>query len=157
MSYLPDRLDETPTSLVAVEGQCIAVEQWAADCESVAELRDATNKLAAIDEYLSRTSSQERARVAATMRRLETRVGSLLGPASANGKSPGSNATDPGLTKDQRSKFRELARHADVVEDVIEQSTDEDPASRRKIQREIKKRTGRAPEPKVAGAIKLRP
>jgi uncharacterized protein (DUF2252 family) len=41
----------------------------------VAELCDAGNRLAAIDEYLSRTSTEGRSRVAAAMRRLEASVG----------------------------------------------------------------------------------
>lgn len=41
-----------PTSLVAVEDQCAAIEAWAEACTSIAELRDAGNKLSAIDKYL---------------------------------------------------------------------------------------------------------
>ena len=50
------------------------------------------------------------------MRRLEVRIGVVLGPASPNGKGLGSIATDPdGLSKDERHAFRTMAVHADVV------------------------------------------
>lgn len=69
-----------PTSLVAVEDQCLRVEMWAESATSIPELRDAGNKLAAISEYLELTSTEGRARVAAAQRRIEVRIGQLLGP-----------------------------------------------------------------------------
>lgn len=129
-----------PTSLVAVHDQCAAVEAWAGRCESIAELRDASNKLAAIDEYLARTSSEGRARVAAAQRRLEVRVGELLGPTTPGARTdrePSIAIEGSSLTKDERHAFRAMAEHPDVVEDVIADSTDEQPASRRKVTRAI--------------------
>lgn len=124
-----------PTSLVQVQNLTTSIETWAASCESVAELKDAGNKLAAIDEYLARTSTDGRAQLAATMRRLEVRIGQLLGPAEPTagpGRGKPSTATD-GLSRDQRSEFRRIAEQADVVEAVIAESTDEAPASRRQV------------------------
>lgn len=69
-----------PSSLVVVHDQCAAVEAWAEQCDSVPELKDAANKLAAIDEYLLRTATEGRGRVAEANRRLEVRIGVLLGP-----------------------------------------------------------------------------
>lgn len=121
-----------PMSLAAVDDQCSAIEAWAEQCESVPELRDATNKLAAIDEYLNRTSTEGRGRVAAAMRRLEVRIGKLLGPARVGRPAVGTSvATD--LSPDQRSEFRQMAENEDKVEQVIAASTDEEPASRRKV------------------------
>lgn len=128
-----------PSSLVAVDDQCAAVEAWAYQCESVAELQDAKNKLAAIDEYLELTSTEGRGRVAAAMRRLEVRIGQLLGPATPNGKGSGSVTTDPDdLSRHQRHEFRQMAENEEVVEKVISESTDEAPASRRKVTAAIK-------------------
>jgi len=49
------------------------------------------------------------------------RIGQLLGPASRNGGNSrnGSIANDPfddGLSKDERSQFRKMADHPDVVD-----------------------------------------
>lgn len=120
-----------PSSLVQVDGQCAAIEAWAEQCDSVPELRDATNKLAAIDEYLTRTSTEGRSRVAAAMRRIEVRIGDLLGPAQVGAHSSATEGQD--LTRDQRSEFRQMAAHPEIVEDEIARSTDEAPASRRKV------------------------
>lgn len=133
-----------PTSLVAVNDQCEHVERWAARCESIPEIQDAGHKLAAIDQYLAKTSTEGRARVAAAIRRLEVRIGELLGPAEPGGgdhgnqHSPRPSVATDGLTPDQRSDFRKLAANPDVVDDVINESTDEAPASRRKILGRIK-------------------
>lgn len=132
-----------PTSLEAVEDQCLMVESWAESCDSIPQLRDASNKLAAISEYLELTSTEGRARVAAAQRRLEVRIGQLLGPAS-NGGDRKSDQFDRGrtdrddLTKDQRSAFRQMAADPETVEDVIATSTDDEPASRRKVTEAIK-------------------
>ncbi len=126
-----------PPGVVAVHDQCDAIEQWAAECQSVPELRDAGNRLAAIDEYLQRTTTEGRSRVAAAMRRLEVRIGELLGPATVGTNQHSeplvaTNGSD--LSRIQRHEFREMAAHPEVVEEVIEESTDDEPASRRKVQ-----------------------
>lgn len=132
-----------PTSLVQVDSQCASIEQWAEQCDSVPELRDATNKLAAIDQYLARTSTEGRSRVAAAMRRLEVRIGDLLGPAeNPAGKSIPHEESIPA---NRRHEFRQMAAHPDVVEDEIDQSTDAAPASRRKVVDAIRQRTQRRP------------
>jgi hypothetical protein len=135
-----------PTSLVGVSEQCESIEAWAETCQSVPELRDASNKLAAIDEYLTRTSTEGRARVAAAMRRLQVRIGELEGEAEVgrNQHSEGSFANDPSpLTKQQRHQFRQMAENKDVVEDVIANSTDEHPASQRRVMDAIGKHLDR--------------
>lgn len=133
-----------PTSLVAVNDQCAAVEQWAEQCESIPELKDATNRLAAIDEYLSRTSTEGRGRVAAAMRRLEVRIGQLL-PSRQGIRLP---AREQEVEETQRSRFRAMAEHPEVVEEVIAESTDKAPPSRRKVIDRIK--DAKAAHPKAA-------
>lgn len=104
-------------------------------CQSVPELRDASNKLAAIDEHLSRTSTVGRNRVAAAMHRLEVRCGQLLPPPAPPGR-PAANAPraeSSGLHPQREAEFRHMAAHPEIVEEVIAESTDEAPASRRKV------------------------
>lgn len=132
---------------VSVDDQCAAIEQWAEQCDSVPELRDAINKCAAIDEYLARTSSEGRARVAAAMRRIEVRIGALLPPpmtrheAGVARHDPSARHRDPVLTEIDRhtlGDFRSMAENPEVVETVIAESTDDQPASRRKVMQRIK-------------------
>jgi hypothetical protein len=135
----PAVVTHEPTSLAAVHDQCAAIEAWAEACQSVPELRDASNKLAAIDTYLERTSIEGRARTAAAMRRLEVRIGQLLGPAEKGRPSNGNVPREEHLPGNRRHDFRQMAEHEDVVEDVIADSTDEDPASRRKVTEAIRR------------------
>lgn len=71
-------------------------------------------------------SSEGRARVAAAMRRLEVRIGELLGATSAGKRHDlePSGVTE-GLSRHERHEFRRMAEHPDVVEDVIADSTDD--------------------------------
>jgi hypothetical protein len=139
-------------SLAQIDGQCAQIEAWADACDSVPELRDAGNKLAAIDEYLSRTSVEGRSRVAGAMRRLEVRIGRLLGPPQ-HGGNRGNQHTGgklsapnlPDMRSDERSRLRAMAENEDVVEQTIAESTDERPASRRKVQEAIKTATTTRP------------
>lgn len=134
-----------PTSLVAVHDQCAAIEAWAETCESVPELKDAVNKLSAIEEYLSRTSTEGRGRVADAMRRLQVRIGKLLGPVPSpqeSGARKGSGATEA-LSRHDRHDFRKMAEHEDIVEQVIAESSDDEPASRRKVIEAIREATPR--------------
>jgi hypothetical protein len=134
-------LASEPTSLVAVNDQCAAVEAWAEQCQSIPELQDATNRLAAIDEYLSRTSTEGRGRVAAAMRRLEVRIGELFGapmtPSEA-GATKGTGRDQELVDSGTKAIFRRMAENPGVVEDVIAEATDEAPASRRKVTERIR-------------------
>lgn len=132
-----------PTSPAQIDDTCASVEAWAEECTDIPALRDTANKLAALDEYLVRTSTDGRARVAAAMRRLETRIGSLLPDRENHG--PATRNHDDGFHRQQESDFRQMAAHPEVVEDEIEQSSDDAPASRRKVVEAIKQRTQRRP------------
>jgi SAM-dependent methyltransferase len=130
---------QQPGSLAEVGAQCDVIEEWADECDDISALRDATNKLAAIDEYLTRTSIDGRARVAATMRRLEVRIGDVLGPPQRGRPSEPNPHHDEDFHDQQLSDFRKMAEHPDEVEDVIAKSNDDDPPSRRKVMRAINK------------------
>jgi hypothetical protein len=123
-----------PTSLVAVTDQCEMVERWAVSCDSIAELREASNRLAAIDEYLNRTSIEGRGRLAVALRRLEMRIGEVLGKPTTwrPGRGKSSVTTDD-FSPDQRTDFRSMAEHGDLVEALAGQSTDANPLSRRQV------------------------
>jgi hypothetical protein len=140
-----------PSSLVAVDDQCARVEMWAESCDSIPDLQDANNKLGAIDEYLSLTATEGRARVAAARRRLEVRIGTLLGEAKP-GPPQSSLAGEDSITPNQRHQFRQMAQNPEAVEAVIEDSTDEAPASRAKVLDAIKPKstTRRGPLPEAA-------
>jgi hypothetical protein len=126
-----------PASLQSVADQCAAVEAWAETVNDVSAVQDALNKMAAIDEYLSRTSRDGRARVAATMRHLEARIGALLPPPPTpqeSGARKGDITIQPSdLSPQQRGQFRKMAAHPEIVDEVIAGSTDDAPASRRKV------------------------
>ena len=79
-------VDSEPGSLVAIDEQCDRIEAWAEQCSSEVEIRQrGLATLSAMDAYLEKTSSDGRARVNLAMRRLEKRVGELLGPAPGHG------------------------------------------------------------------------
>lgn len=128
-----------PTSLVAVEDQCARIEAWAETCANVAELRDAMNKCSAISEYLRLTAAEGTARVETAKRRLEVRVGVLLGPAQLGGdRSEQVDRGQPDINKATVSHFRAMAADPDTVEEVIAASSDTEPPSRRKVMDAIK-------------------
>lgn len=135
-----------PTSLVAVEDQCLRVETWAESATSIPELRDAGNKLAAISEYLELTSTEGRARVAAAQRRIEVRIGQLL-PSEQGRRTdrelPHRDEEVP-LSPQQKADFRRMASDPDEVEAQIAASTDDAPASRRKVTEAIKNKNAPA-------------
>jgi len=134
-----------PSTAVAAERVfevCDEVEAWAAS-EGVAidALCDTKAKLSAVDAYLAQRDQPGRARVAATLRFLERRIGEELGEATRNhDRRAGakSSATDIGLSKNDRREFREMAAHPEVVEHVVAESSDQSPASRRKVLAAIK-------------------
>ena len=140
-----------PMTVVDVAAQCRSVEVWAEHCDSIDELREADHRLAAIGEYVKRTSTEGRAKVEAARRRLELRIGQLLGaaePTAGPGRGKASLADD-GLSRNERSQFRKMADHPDVVDAVIDESDDASPASRRRVLDEIGKAKHTPPPPET--------
>ena len=137
-----------PVTSMDIATQCRSIEVWAQHCNSIDELREADHKLAAIGEYVRRTSTEGRAKVEAARRRLEARIGQLLGPAKCGPPAADESSLaseDSLLTANDRSHFRKLADHPDIVDAVIDESTDEAPASRRRVLDEINRRRSAAP------------
>lgn len=58
-----------------------------------------------------------------------------------------SRQTPSSLTRQQIYEFRQMAKHPDIVEKVIAESTDDSPASRRKVLRAIAAEEGRQSAP----------
>lgn len=57
-----------------------------------------------------------------------------------------------GLTRNQRYEFRLMAAHPEIVEQVIAESTDEQPASRRKVMAAIRRSMGAERSASMAAA-----
>jgi len=142
-----------PMTVVDVAAQCRSVEVWAEHCDSIDELREADHRLAAIGEYVKRTSTEGRAKVEAARRRLELRIGQLLGPTTPgqrHDQEPSlANEGSDDLTPNERSQFRKMADHPDVVDAVIDESDDASPASRRRVLDEIGKAKHTPPPPET--------
>jgi hypothetical protein len=122
---------------VIVPHICARVMEWLPAATDVAAMNDVRARLEAIDVYLQRTSEEGRAEVAATMRRLEVRIGELLGPATVGAHSSATEGAR--LTKDARFQCRQMAAHPEVVEEIIATSTDRRPATRRAVMAKINK------------------
>lgn len=115
------------------------IVEWAASTEDAAEVKEAANKWAAITEYIRRTSREGIAEAETALRRLEVRVGQLLGP-NEPGRPDSETSVATDINRQARSDFRAMADNADIVEDVIAESDDDSPPSRRKVLGAIKER-----------------
>ena len=111
-----------------------SVVAWAEQCDDITELEEARAKVAAIETYLRRRGEAVAAEIATADRKLEVRIGALLGPAKV-GRPETSVATDGSLSQDNRHEFRKMAEHQDVPEvaDAINNG-----ASRREVLTRIK-------------------
>jgi hypothetical protein len=133
---IPDATTLDVVELVELGAQIVA---WAESIDDAAAVRDTAARWAAICEFVRRTSREGVAEAEAVLRRLEVRIGALLGPATVGAHS---SVTEGGasLSADARHDLRTLAEHADVVEQVIAASDDDSPPSRRKCLTEIARR-----------------
>ncbi len=106
--------DPSSVDLERAHGLAQSVIEWAGSCEDVSELEDARAKVAAIETYLRKRDAQAAAALAAADRKLEARIGDLIGePVVGSHSSADEGGT---LTKDQRHQFRQIAQHQDVPE-----------------------------------------
>lgn len=147
-----------PIDILRVTAQCASVVVWAEKSESIPEIKDASNKLAALGDYLSRTSTDGRGEINAAKLRLEARIGELLGPAEHGGdrKSDQVNreSLDDGLTAQQRKNFRILGADPEAIDDLANASTDDNPVSRRKALDEINRRKNDRTTPPTEAEVK---
>lgn len=112
-----------------------AIVVWAEECDDLTALEDARAKVAAIETYLRRRGEAVAAEIATADRRLEVRIGALLGPAPGAGPGRGKTSVAPDLSRHNRHEFRQMAEHQDVPEvaDAINNG-----ASRREVLGRIK-------------------
>lgn len=123
-----------------------AVVAWANMTDDIAEVREATNKWAAITEYVRRTTREGLADAMASLRRLEARVGDLLGPPLSRQEAGSLRGTGglpteedlPSIPNAQKSDFRQMSEHGDVVDRVIASSSDRNPPTRARVMDAIK-------------------
>ncbi len=128
-----------PSNAVEVASTCDSVEAWAETCDSIPQLRHVALKLAAYNQYLESTSTQGLAMVTATLRRLEARIGALDTPQQGRRSDQLPHRDEEVQIHDQtRSDFRRMAEHPGVVDEVIAESTDAEPPSRRKVMDRIR-------------------
>lgn len=110
---IPDARGVTVEQATALAAQ---IETWAATTEDVAALEDAQAKVAAIEQYLRRRHEAAATEMAKATRRLELRIGVLLGPPIAAHRPP-AGVTPPrgssGLATQRESQFRRMAAFAE--------------------------------------------
>jgi N6-adenosine-specific RNA methylase IME4 len=148
LPVLPSAQQMTPALVRDYSAQVVA---WAEQSDDIAQVRDMSNKWAAITEYVRRTSRDGIVEAEAALRRLEVRVGVLEGQAQLGRPRGNVPREEHLLSRKERSYFRSMAEHSDVVEEVIAQSTDDDPPSRRKVLKAIKRAKAQAIATRPAG------
>lgn len=135
-----------PSQLVDVLTMCQSIEAQLPYVDDVAVLKDGAAKLRAIDEYVALTSSEGRQAIASTVRRIEMRVGEVLGPPMQGTRTdlqlPNHDSEVP-LSEAERRHFRQMAAHQDIVEAEIAKGTDERPTSRRQVLQAIREQRKR--------------
>lgn len=138
MNNLPAIPEPTSTPVPALLDACEAVAAWADQCDDIGLVQEVYDRMAAVAEYLAR---QDHARSAqATLRRIELRIGELVGPAQHGGdrKTDQFASAQIDLAPRRIHEFRKMAANPDVVEQVIAESTDAAPPSRAKVLNAIK-------------------
>jgi hypothetical protein len=126
---IPAASSLTPATIAEHGATLIA---WADGVDDLAAVRDVSSKWAAITEYVRRTSREGVAEAETVLRKLEQRIGVLLGPAIV-GAHHSVTTEGADIDKDARSEFRLMAEHPDIVDAVIAESDDASPPSRRKV------------------------
>lgn len=137
--------DQTPrlpevTNEAALLVWTAGVDRWMTGVHETAPLLHAHAQARAIIVYFDRKPVPGARHVHATARRLEMRIGELLGPARPRG---GHQRSNDGMTSAERSTYRLFHAHRDVVERVIAESTDSRPASQRRLRAAIDEATGK--------------
>lgn len=142
-----------PQEVTSARELCESIELALPNVDDPVALLEGRAKLLAVESYLARTTKVGKARMEATARRIEMRVGEVLGEALPNGGNSrnGSPVGDPlvNLRKQEVNKLRLLAAHRDITERVIANADDTAPASRRKVLEAIRIHLAQQKEPNV--------
>jgi hypothetical protein len=128
-----------PETLTIAEARdvCASVVQWANDQEDVEAVVATREAFKVVAEYLVQHDAAREAGAAMVL--LGNRIGVLLGPAKAG--RPWDNFAGErnyGLSADDAYKFRQMAAHPEIVDRVIEESTEASPPSRNKVLKAIR-------------------
>lgn len=129
---LPDPKELT---LADVQRICLDVIDRANDCDDLELVIATKDAFSAFAEYLRLHDAAREGE--ATLRYLEVRVGELLGEAPGRGHKE-MNTHAYSFPPVRRQEFRQMAEHPDVVDDVINESTEQNPPSRAKVLNAIK-------------------
>lgn len=93
-----------------------SAEAWAESVDDVGELLDAHDQLAAMTTYLRKRAEAASVEFARADRRVEVRIGVVIGPAKVGGArhhNEGTSIAIDVLSKAQRQHFRSMAAHRD--------------------------------------------
>lgn len=123
-----------PETLTIAEARdvCASVVQWANDQEDIEAVLAARRAFEVIAKYLQLNDAAREAET--TMLHLEVRIGELAGPAQLG--RPSGNVPDAvhiDLHRNRLYEFRQMAAHPEIVDRVIEESTEASPPSRNKV------------------------
>lgn len=137
-----------PSAVPDVYALCTTIEGHIDRCDDPGVLHDVKARLAAVSKYIDMTSKNGVAKVVGTMRMIEVRIGELLPPPSQGRRtdldpepfSPEKKVDLP-FTPKQISEFRLMSAHKDIVAEVVADSTDDMPATRRAVLTVVKERT----------------
>lgn len=128
----PAALDVDRASEIATK-----IEAWAITCDDLDALREARARVAAVESYLAKRHKDASKEMARADRKLEARIGELIGAAKAAVPGPGRgkpSVANDGLSRNERHEFRQIAEYQDhpEVKPLIEQGQ-----SRRRVLRQI--------------------
>lgn len=141
-----------PEHLTIAEARdvCASVVQWANDCDDAETVLRAREAFRVVAEYLRINDAAREGEAA--MRYLEMRIGELAGPAQMGRNQhdqDGGFHNGETLHPATLHNFRKMAQYADVVEQVISESTQQSPPSRNKVLNAIRELERAASEAKA--------
>jgi hypothetical protein len=126
---LPAIPEPSAVDIAAVRPFCEQLTLWAQTVEDAEALNDAKDRLTAIRDYMRKRSTEGQQDLNAALRRIEVRIGQLLPPPRRHSKVP----TGGIIAKNQATAARKMAQSPEIVEQVIAESTDIDPPTRKKV------------------------
>lgn len=130
----------SPASLPTIDQineQGEALVAWVGTTEDVDAINEQVVLWSMLIVYVRETSKNGIAKVEGVKRKVERRIGQLIGPAEHGGsRAKGQvkvNAPIGGLKRHDREDFRKMAAHSGVVDATIDTSNDDSPPTRNKV------------------------
>lgn len=136
-------------SVEDVDRYAVEVEAFAQATESLAEAQGIQARWAAVTTWIRKTSRDGVKRAEEAQRRIEQRIGELIqaereaGRLATHGGDQGemqgcTSLSDVGLDRRDAADFAAMANHADVLDRVIAESTDDAPPTRNRVRSAIR-------------------